>query len=391
MARRTFTRRSYGNTNRYRNSPRRGASIHFSKYIHKASPQSEEEAQEDKKLFTDLQVHPELMANISSRGFEFMTPIQEKAIDPIMKGEDVIGIAHTGTGKTGAFLIPLIHAVTLDPKKRILIVVPTRELAQQIYQEMRAFAGRMPVYATAIIGGANMYRQIQQLRRNPQFVIGTPGRLKDLIERRELRLDAFDTVVLDEVDRMLDMGFIQDIRFLISFLPQKKQSLFFSATLSQTINSLINTIAKNPRSIMIESVNKTANVDQDIVRVAAGKDKIDVLHDILNQEDVKKTIIFGRTKRSVDRLSRNLETRGFKVTCIHGDKTQSRRNRAIDMFKSDLVDILVATDVASRGIDIDDVTHVINFDQPETYDDYIHRIGRTGRANKTGKALTFIE
>ncbi|MBP9691356.1 DEAD/DEAH box helicase [Candidatus Woesebacteria bacterium] len=391
MARRTFYSRSVGGSNRFRRPLGASRQSDFSKYIHKAVSQEIIEEEHILKPFTDLPIHQELLANISKRGFVNMTPIQEKAITPIMQGEDVIGIAQTGTGKTGAFLIPLIHAITLNPNKRVLIVVPTRELAQQIYQEMRDFAGQMRVYATAIIGGANMYRQIQQLRRNPHFVIGTPGRLKDLIERRELNLSTFDTVVLDEVDRMLDMGFIQDIRFLISFLPEKKQSLFFSATLSPIINSLIRTISKNPRSVSIDSVRRTANVDQDIVRVEAGKDKIDVLHDILIQPDVKKTLIFGRTKRSVDRLSRNLESRGFKVTCIHGDKTQYRRNQAIDQFKLDTVNILVATDVASRGIDIDDVTHVINYELPETYEDYIHRIGRTGRANKTGKALTFIE
>ncbi|MCR4286233.1 MAG: DEAD/DEAH box helicase, partial [Candidatus Kaiserbacteria bacterium] len=357
----------------------------------KAVPQQGDDLRVDAMKFTELPIDAALLQNITNRTFEYLTPIQQQAIAPIMQGEDVIGIAQTGTGKTGAFLIPLIHAVTLNPNKRILIVVPTRELAQQIYQEMRDFAGTMRVYATAIIGGSNMYRQIQQLRRNPHFVIGTPGRLKDLIERRELQLGTFDTVVLDEVDRMLDMGFIQDIRFLLSFLPAQKQSLFFSATLSPAINSLIHTISKNPRSISIQSVNKTANVDQDIVKVEAGKEKIEVLHDLLIQPDVKKTLIFGRTKRSVDRLSRNLESRGFKVSCIHGDKTQSRRNQAIDQFRRDIVNIMVATDVASRGIDIDDVTHVINYELPETYDDYIHRIGRTGRANKAGKALTFIE
>ena len=341
--------------------------------------------------FSDLEVTPILRQNILNRGFRYLTPIQQKAIYPIMKGQDVIGIAHTGTGKTGAFLIPLIHAITQNRNKRILIMVPTRELAQQIFAEMCEFSRSMGIYAATIIGGASMYKQIQLLRRNPQFVIGTPGRLKDLMERKILKFDSFDTVILDEVDRMLDMGFIQDIRYLISLLPQKKQSLFFSATLSHNIHALIHTIAKDPIMISIKNEYITANIDQDVVHINANQNKMEVLHDLLIKKEMQKTLIFGRTKRGVERLSRDLIDRGFKVSAIHGDKTQSRRNKAIELFKKNIVNIMVATDVASRGIDIDNITHVINYDQPENYEDYIHRIGRTGRANKTGKALTFID
>lgn len=392
MIGRTFRGRSFGRPSGYRTSFRSARKPDFTKYIHKAEDIAESEPMTSAPSeFSTLPIDERILGNITARGYAQMTPIQQQAIRPILGGHDLIGIAHTGTGKTGAFLIPLMHAVTLNPKKQILIVVPTRELAEQIYGELRAFAGSMPIYATAIIGGANMYRQIQHLKRYPHFVIGTPGRLKDLINRKALSLASFDTVVLDEVDRMLDMGFIQDIRWLIALLPAKKQSLFFSATLSAPIRSLIRTISPTAQMVTIESASKTANIDQDIVRLALGQQKIDALHDILNKHEVQKTIIFGRTKRGVDRLSRSLEERGFKVSCIHGDKTQARRNQAIDQFKRNRVSILVATDVAARGIDIDDVTHVINYDQPENYDDYIHRIGRTGRANKKGTALTFIE
>lgn len=388
--RRTFRPRSFSGNRKFRAPQKGGATIHFSKYIHKAVPQADV-LHSVTSEFKDLPIDQALKQNVLNRGYQSLTPIQHQAIPHVLQGQDVIGIAQTGTGKTGAFLLPLIHGVLQGSKKNILIIVPTRELAQQIYEEMRAFTGNLPVYATAIIGGANMYRQIQQLRRNPHFVIGTPGRLKDLIDRRVLKLDTFDTVVLDEVDRMLDMGFIRDIRHLLSLLPAKKQSLFFSATLSPTIQSLIQTISQSPVKVSIESVSRTANINQDIVTIDVGKQKIDVLHDLLIKAEVQKTIVFGRTKRSVDRLYRTLQDRGFKVESIHGDKTQGRRNKAIDMFKKNHVNILVATDVASRGIDIDDVTHVINYDQPETYEDYIHRIGRTGRANKTGQAWTFVE
>ncbi|KKQ38164.1 MAG: DEAD/DEAH RNA helicase [Candidatus Roizmanbacteria bacterium GW2011_GWA2_37_7] len=391
MSRRFFRGKSYGGNTRYRKSYKDLPKIDISKYVHKALPFKESLSTEEQMCFSDLEVTPILRQNILNRGFRYLTPIQQKAIYPIMKGQDVIGIAHTGTGKTGAFLIPLIHAITQNRNKRILIMVPTRELAQQIFAEMCEFSRSMGIYAATIIGGASMYKQIQLLRRNPQFVIGTPGRLKDLIERKILKFDSFDTVILDEVDRMLDMGFIQDIRYLISLLPQKKQSLFFSATLSHNIHALIHTIAKDPIMISIKNEYITANIDQDVVHINANQNKMEVLHDLLIKKEMQKTLIFGRTKRGVERLSRDLIDRGFKVSAIHGDKTQSRRNKAIELFKKNIVNIMVATDVASRGIDIDNITHVINYDQPENYEDYIHRIGRTGRANKTGKALTFID
>jgi superfamily II DNA/RNA helicase len=332
-----------------------------------------------------------LKQNIVNMGFVHPTAIQDQAIQPILEGRDVIGIANTGTGKTATFLIPLLDKAMKSKESRVLVIVPTRELAVQIRDDMRELSRGLNVYASLCIGGAPMYAQIHELMRNPQFVIGTPGRLKDLAEKRILKLQLFNTIVLDEVDRMLDMGFIQDIRSLISFLPPVKQSLFFSATLSQEINLLIQQLVKDPVKISVKTQDSAENVDQDVVRVQDGKLKIDILEQLLNKEEFKKVLIFGRTKMGVERLSRTLYQRGFKVVSIHGDKPQVKRNQAIRLFEQSVVDILVATDVASRGIDISDITHVINYDQPATYEDYVHRIGRTGRANKKGIALTFVD
>ncbi|QQG44431.1 MAG: DEAD/DEAH box helicase [Candidatus Roizmanbacteria bacterium] len=393
-------RRSYsGSFNRPKNHFRkfsfqkRGVTskIHVSQYIKKAQVNSTQETQASTRSFSNLQIETILKNNLSRRGFTNLTAIQEKTIDHILEGKDVVGIANTGTGKTAAFLIPLLNKITKNRSNKIIIIVPTRELAMQIRDEMRAFSQSMNIYSTLCIGGDNIRNQIYDLRRNPNFVIGTPGRLKDLIERKCLWLDQYGTVVLDEVDRMLDMGFIHDIKYLIALLPKNRQTLFFSATLSQEINTLMQSFLNNPVSISVKVQDTAHNVEQDIVRIHPGAQKMDTLETLLKKDDFKKVLIFGRTKHGVERLSTNLYKKGFKVASIHGDKPQSKRTQAIRLFKEDVVNILVATDVASRGIDITDITHVINYDQPATYDDYIHRIGRTGRANKKGVALTFID
>lgn len=273
---------------------------------------------------------------------------------------------------------------------KVLIVVPTRELAAQIREEMRKLGQGMNIYSTLCIGGSNLNQQMHDLRRESNFVIGTPGRLKDLIERKALNLSQFGVIVLDEVDRMLDMGFIHDIRQLIALLPKERQSLFFSATLSSQIRTLIDSFTRSAVMISVKTQDTAENVDQDIVRVA-GPQKVSMLENLLRKEEFRKVLVFGRTKHGVEKLSTTLYKRGFKVAAIHGNKPQHRRNQAIQAFKQNMVQILVATDVASRGIDIADITHVINYDPPATYEDYIHRIGRTGRSNKKGIALTFVE
>ncbi len=365
--------------------------LHESKYIKKSVEQPVEVEFIPQLAFDNLPVNDTIKANIRRAGFTKPTPIQDASIMHIVEGKNLIGIANTGTGKTAAFLIPLIEKVLQDQTQRVIILVPTRELAVQIQSQLRALTQSLRVNSAVCIGGSFMRDQITDLRRNPQFVIGTPGRIKDFVNRRILILSTFNNVVLDEVDRMLDMGFIADIKYLMAQFPVKRQSLFFSATISPTIHNLINTFVPEPIMVSVKKHDTTINVDQDVVRVEFGKQKMDVLEELLKKEEFKKVIIFGRTKHGVERLSVNLFRKGFKVASIHGDKTQSKRNYAIRLFKDNVVSILVATDVASRGIDIADITHVINFDQPATYDDYVHRIGRTGRANKKGIALTFVD
>lgn len=361
-----------------------------SRFVQKAQEQAPIAPYAATHTFADFPIHPQLQQNIAQHGYVSPTPIQDQAIKPILEGNDLIGIANTGTGKTAAFLLPLIDKVIKNREEKVLIVVPTRELAVQIQEEFNHFAKNLILASVLCIGGADMQRQIRALRNNPPFVIGTPGRIKDLIQRRSLRLSFFKTIVLDEVDKMMDMGFIHDVKFLISELSPVRQSLFFSATVSRDMHELMQTFLRNPITVSVKTQETAANVDQDVVKIN-GRNKIDVLHDLIAQEDFQKVLLFGRTKHGVQKLARILEKRGFRVAAIHGNKSQNQRQRALQDFKSGRIQILLATDVAARGLDIDDVTHVINYDVPENYEDYVHRIGRTGRANKKGKALTFVD
>jgi ATP-dependent RNA helicase RhlE len=361
-----------------------------SRFIHKAVITETQETFVPEHRFADFNITEELKKNIIAKGYTEPTPIQDRAIPHVLQGQDVVGIANTGTGKTAAFLIPLINKVLEDRSKRILIMVPTRELAQQIEEEFWGFASHLRIGAVTCVGGANINPQIATLRRNPNFVIGTPGRLKDIMERRVLNLANFSTVVLDEADRMLDMGFIDDMKFILSQMSSVRHTLFFSATLSREIEMLIGSFLNNPVRISVKTGDTAKSVNQDIVRVA-GKNKVDVLHELLTKPEFNKVLVFGRTKHGVEKLSKMLVERGFKAESIHGNKTQSKRERALGAFKQNRVQVLVATDVAARGIDVSDVSHVINYDLPTTYEDYVHRIGRTGRAGKGGQALTFIE
>ena len=367
----------------------RGQRIDVSKFINKAIVE-ESEVFVPQHKFNDFQIEESLKKNITLKGYVTPTPIQDRAIPHVLHGQDVVGIANTGTGKTAAFLIPLINKVLKDRTERILIMVPTRELARQIEEEFWGFADHMRIGAVTVVGGANINPQISMLRRKPNFVIGTPGRLKDVAERRALDFSSFSTVVLDEADRMLDMGFIHDMKLILAKMPTPRHTLFFSATLSREIEMLIGSFLREPVRISVKTGDTAQSVDQDIVRVT-GKNKIDVLQDLLIQPEFSKVLIFGRTKHGVEKLSKMLVERGFKSESIHGNKTQSNRERALAGFKQNRTQVLVATDVAARGIDVEDVTHVINYDIPTTYEDYVHRIGRTGRAGKRGKALTFIE
>lgn len=340
--------------------------------------------------FADFAFCDLLKQNLIARSYETPTQIQDKAIPVALEGHDVIGIANTGTGKTAAFLLPLLDKLIMNRGQKAIIVAPTRELALQIEQECRQFARGSKLLGVLLIGGVPIGPQLRSLNDRPEIIIGTPGRIKDHIERGSLYLSAVSTVVLDEVDRMLDMGFINDIREILSKLPVERQSLFFSATMSSTIESLIRTFTHDPVSILARTAETSENVDQSIVHYFETSEKIDKLHDILLQEHVSKTLIFSETKRSVEKLSIELNNRGFKADAMHGDKSQGQRQRALKKFRDNHIDILVATDVAARGIDVDGITHVINYDIPQTYDDYTHRIGRAGRGDNTGYAVTFV-
>lgn len=364
--------------------------INSFKYINKTDTSSIENSITVRNNFGDFEIDPILRQNILSHGYRIPTPIQDQAIPQILGGRDVIGIANTGTGKTAAFLIPLINKIIQNRAERILIVVPTRELAVQINDEVKVFSKSLNIYSVLVIGGVSINRQILELRGNPHIIISTPGRLKDMINRRFIDLNHFKNIVLDEVDRMVDIGFIHDIKFIISKLPQERQSLFFSATVPAEVNSIIQSFLKNPVTISVKVKETAHGIDQDVIYIKSKSEKIEKLQTMLRQEEFKKVLIFGRTKWGVERLSKNLEQNGFSVASIHGNKSQNQRLRALSQFRQNQLQVLVATDVAARGMDIDDVSHVINFDEPSTYIDYIHRIGRTGRANKRGKALTFV-
>ena len=352
-------------------------------------PASAPETYISKNRFANLGFPQQLVDNIIQRNYSTPTPIQDQVIPLLLAGKDVIGLANTGTGKTAAFLLPFIKKVAQDRAQKVLIMAPTRELAVQIEEEFRSFARMLNMRSALCIGGVSIHGQMRILQSNPSFVIGTPGRLKDLADRRTITFNSFNTVVLDEVDRMLDMGFIHSMTKILLAIPKNCQLAFFSATTTPAVQKIMNTFLKNPVTISIKTQAVISNISQDIIKMN-GKTKIDVLHDLLIKPGFDKVLVFGRTKWGLERLATDLAKRGFRVAAIHGNTSQGQRQRSLMEFKTNRVKVLLASDVASRGLDIDNVTHVINFDLPESYEDYIHRIGRTGRADKTGIALTLI-
>jgi len=370
----------------YRN---KGASLNPLMFVRKAA-NAAETPYVPLHSFADFPLDETVKKNVLARGFDKPTAIQDQAIRPISEGRDLVGIANTGTGKTAAFLLPLITKVAKDRTQYVLIVTPTRELAAQIQDELQRFSRGLGIFSVLCIGGVSLNNQARQLSRQPNFVIGTPGRLKDLEERRILHLGQCQNIVLDEVDRMLDMGFIHDIRHLVSLLPKERQSLFFSATLPRETESVMKEFLTNPVTVSVKTSTTPRNVDQDIIRTR-GKNKLNILHQLLIKEEFKKVLVFGRTKWGVNKLAASLTERGFKAAAIHGNKSQAQRLRAVKMLKNNEIQVLLATDVASRGLDIEDITHVINYDVPGSYNDYVHRIGRTGRVGKKGVALTFVD
>jgi ATP-dependent RNA helicase RhlE len=367
------------------------AAINAVKIVNNEKLNIPEEVFVPKNGFVDFNIVQQLKDNIAVKQYVVPTPIQDQAIDHMLNNRDVIGIANTGTGKTAAFLIPLINKVFLNKSEKVLIIAPTRELALQIQEELRDFSKGLGIRSVLCIGGMSLWRQKNELRQSNNFVIGTPGRIKELIGERSLLLSTFHSVVLDEADRMVDIGFINDIKYFISLLPHDRQSLFFSATISGKVREILNAFVQNPVTISVEKQATAENVEQDVIKIQNRNEKIDKLHDLLSQEEFEKVLVFGRTKWGMQKLTNELIRRGIRAAVIHGNKSQGQRQKALEQFKSNQISVLIATDVASRGLDIPDVSHVINFDMPATYDDYVHRIGRTGRAGKRGIALTFVE
>ena len=363
----------------------------ISKFMNKTVVTTEEPVFVPEHKFSDFDINPHLKKNVLARNYESLTPIQDKAIPHVLLGQDVVGIAETGTGKTAAFLIPLIDKVMKQKGECVLIMAPTRELAVQIEKELAGFAKGLGFRGVVAVGGTNIGPQISALRHNPAFVIGTPGRLKDLMERKALNLSGFGTVVLDEADRMLDMGFIDDMRMILSKMRKERHTLFFSATMGRDIERLIGDFLSSPVVISVKTRDTPSSVDQDVVRIPRGKDKFDVLAELLKDREFSKVLVFGRTKFGVEKLAKALSRLHIHAESIHGNKTHGARIRALEAFKAGKVSALIATDVAARGLDIPAVSHVINYDLPSTYEDYIHRIGRTGRAALKGKALTFVQ
>lgn len=384
-------RNSYSRTpSRNKRYSRKGSSIRIDQLVAKAVYEDLPSIYVQDHNILEFDLAKELKQNITLKKYTNPTKIQYEAIPQILKGRDILGLASTGSGKTAAFLIPMINKAVLDKTQRFLILVPTRELAMQTQDEFMQLARNTGIRSVLVMGGNSIRTQIDILKRDPQFVIATPGRLKDLTERKAINLLKINNIVLDEVDRMLDMGFIEDIRYITSQLSDKKQSLFFSATMNRKSEEIANSLLRNPVRIEIEKKSPGKNVDQDIIRVKEGETKFNVLCEYINKEEFKKVLIFTRTKREAENLSNKLLDKGIRVNALHGDKRQTQRTRIIESFKSGKLDILIATDVASRGLDVNNITHVINYDIPENYDDYIHRIGRTGRAGKKGYALTFV-
>jgi superfamily II DNA/RNA helicase len=375
------------------NKRSRGERIDFSRFIKKGKL-VEEKPYVSKHTFADFPFNPQLYKNIERAGYTCPRPIQDQAIESVMNGRDVFGMANTGTGKTAAFLLPLIEKISktkgLSKRETVLIMAPTRELALQIESDFKNLAFGFGMFSVACVGGLPIMKQIREIKMGVSFVIGTPGRLRDLIDKKVLDLSTCHSVVLDEADRMLDMGFRDDMVYIIGKTAKDKQTLFFSATLSPEIRKLTEQYLKDPVFISVVTGITAENIDQDVVRVRSKEDKLEKLHEVLKKEGSDKVLIFREMKHSVDTLAKELAQMGFKVGGIHGDKRSRERIRILDSFKKDQINILIATDVAARGLDIPDVTHVINYDVPQTYDTYIHRIGRTGRSGKKGTALTFV-
>jgi ATP-dependent RNA helicase RhlE len=346
--------------------------------------------------FCDLRLNEPLLRALVSEGYQTATPIQAKAIPPVLEGRDVMGCAQTGTGKTAAFALPILQRLSkADPRSlsgrpRCLVLCPTRELATQIGDGFRAYGKHLKLRHTVIFGGVSQHAQVEALRRGaPDIVIATPGRLLDLMEQRHADLRGIEVLVLDEADRMLDMGFIRDIRKVVAQLPRERQTLMFSATMPDEIRKLAHDLLRNPVTVEVAPVASTADKIEQSVYFVEKQQKPQLLAHLVNHLPMSRAIVFTRTKHGADKVVRHLHVRGIRAEAIHGNKSQNARTRALDGFKAGKVPVLVATDIASRGIDVDNITHVVNYDLTHEPETYVHRIGRTARAGASGKAVSF--
>ena len=349
-------------------------------------------------LFEQLNLIEPLLKAVKQEGYTTPTPIQEKSIPIVLNRKDLLGCAQTGTGKTAAFAIPMLQilheqkALQNGPRTiKALILTPTRELAIQIEESFAAYGRYTGLQQTVIFGGVPQYSQTQILRRGVDILVATPGRLLDLIEQRFVSLQHIQLFVLDEADRMLDMGFVHDVKRIVAKLPQKRQTLFFSATMPAEIQKLANTILLNPEKVEVTPVSSTAETVQQSLFFVEKKDKTSLLLHLLKNKSINTALVFTRTKHGADKVAQHLNRAGIKAEAIHGNKSQQARQRALTNFKAQQTRVLVATDIAARGIDIDELTHVINFELPNVPETYVHRIGRTGRAGASGIALSFCD
>ncbi|MBL7162877.1 MAG: DEAD/DEAH box helicase [Anaerolineales bacterium] len=340
--------------------------------------------------FEDFSLDPRISAGIKIAGYSIPTPIQEQAIPIVLEGRDVLGIAQTGTGKTAAFVLPILQRLTQGKLRvvRALIVSPTRELAEQTHQAIKSLGKKTKIRSVTVYGGVNKNRQVEALRRGAEIIVACPGRLLDIVSDGNIDLSQVEVLVLDEADRMCDMGFLPDIRRIIKLLPKERQTLFFSATMPKDIRKLADTILNNPATVQIGMIAPANTVSHALYPVPFALKK-NLLFAMLKNTATGRVLIFTRTKRRARFLARDLDKQRYRVSALQGNMSQNARQRAIDGFRNGKYDILVATDVASRGIDVSDISHVINYDMPDTIDAYTHRIGRTGRVDQSGEAFTF--
>jgi ATP-dependent RNA helicase RhlE len=348
--------------------------------------------------FSDFQLSAPILQAIRSQGYTTPTPIQALAIPHVLAGRDVLGCAQTGTGKTAAFAMPILHRLTqtgsagdAGKRPRCLVLCPTRELAAQIAESFSTYGKSLHVRLATVYGGVSQHWQVQALRRGLDILVATPGRLMDLMEQRHIDLTAIETLVLDEADRMLDMGFIQPIRRIVAKLPHKRQTLLFSATMAPEIRRLADSLLRNPAVVDVAPVKATTQQIEESVYRVEKHDKPELLAHLVKNLPMYRTLVFVRTKHGADRVVRHLHTRGIKSEAIHGNKSQNARQRALANFTANKIPVLIATDIASRGIDVDGITHVVNYDLTHEPETYVHRIGRTGRAGATGMAVSFCD